>query len=440
MLPTTSRALTSDFSFDEEGSPRGRERTHELSAWPLVALYVGYPVWWLLGFGDMVWPVLAVPMLANLLRLGQVRAPKGFGIWVLFLLWMSITVIQVDSGPRLAGFLFRAASYLAATVIFLYVYNASERVLPLRRLACLLAFFWAFVVAGGYLGIARPTGRLDTVMAHLLPGGLQANSLVSAMVHPAFAQLNASASAEFVLPRPSAPFLYTNGWGSSYSLLLPIVLVALLQLKRGPAFWLLVALIPVSLVPAFLTLNRGMFLALGVGLSYVAVRFAFRREVKGILAVGLLVSVIGLLTVVLPVQDLVTSRVSNSDTNATRAVIYREAFDRTLQSPLLGFGTPRPSFDLVGGPSAGTQGQFWLVLFSHGFPGAALFLGWVSFATWRTRRAVTTSGLWLHVVCVMMLLECFYYGMLTSGLVIFMIAAAAALRSDDRGRVPRASP
>ena len=72
-----------------------------------------------------------------------------------------------------------------------------------------------------------------------------------------------------------------------------------------------------------------------------------------------------------------------------------------------------------------------MVLFSHGFPGAVLFVGWLVILAWRTRRAISTPTLWLHVVCVMSLLECFYYGMLSSGLILLMIAGAAALRETE---------
>lgn len=418
------------FAYDEHGSPRGRTAVGDLPVWPLYALYVGFPVWWFLGLGDMIWPVLALPMLVNLVLRGNVRVPRGFGVWLLFMVWMSITVIQVDSMGRVVGFTFRALAYFAATIIFLYVYNSSTRTLPLARVANLLTVFWAVVVAGGFLGILLPGGSINTLMGRVLPNWLQANDVVAAMVHPKFAQYTPF-SGTFTSPRPSAPFLYTNNWGNNYSLLLPFVLIALIHMRRGPARWFVTAMIPVSLVPAFLTLNRGMFLALAVGFTYMAVRFAFRRQLKGLVAVGILFAVAVGLSVVLPVQELVAARVSSSDTNETRTAVYQEALDRTVESPLLGHGAPRPSEATAGAPAVGTQGQFWMVLFSHGFPGAALFVGWFWVMVWRTRKPMSTSGLWLHVVCVMALLECFYYGMLSSGLILVMIAAAAALRESD---------
>jgi hypothetical protein len=430
MYTPVSRALPTTFAFDAKGSPRGNTIVGELPTWPLYALYIGFPLWWYLGLGDMIWPVFALPMLINLILRGHVTAPRGFGVWLLFVAWMSITVIQVDSVGRVVGFAFRAMAYVAATIIFLYVYNSSTRSLPLSRLANTLTVFWGVVVAGGFLGVMLPGGSFNTLMGTVLPNWLQSNDVVAAMVRPHFAQYTPF-SGTFTAPRPSAPFLYTNNWGNNYSLLLPFVLIALTLMPRGPLRWLVTAMIPVSFIPAFLTLNRGMFLALAVGFVYIAIRFAFRKQVAGLIAVGLLVALAAGLTLVLPVQDLMSARVSSSDTNETRTAVYQEALDRTKQSPILGYGAPRPSDSTAGAPAVGTQGQFWMVLFSHGFPGAVLFVGWLVILAWRTRRAISTPTLWLHVVCVMSLLECFYYGMLSSGLILLMIAGAAALRETE---------
>ncbi|WP_326599687.1 O-antigen ligase family protein [Streptomyces sp. NBC_01803] len=401
-----------------------------LPRWPLYALFVAFPLWWTLGLGDMIWPLVAIPMTVLLLRHGELRAPKGFGLWLLFLVWLLASGIQIDTGGRMIGFLYRALIYLAATVIFLYVYNGTERDLPARRVALVLTAYWAAVIAGGYLGVLLPHGSLDTPMAHLVPQGLQRNELVAHMVNPRFSQGNPDGFWQNE-PRPSAPFAYTNGWGHNYAELIPFVLVALAHLRRGPMFRLILVLLPVSLVPAFLTVNRGMFVALGLGLGYAALRMAGRGNAKGLLALGtLLVAALGV-NLAIGVQDRVSDRVSNSETNQTRLAVYQEAYERTLDSPLFGYGAPRPSVLGEGVPAVGTQGQFWNVLFSHGFVGAGLFLGWFLWLCWRTRRAPTGTALWTHVVVVMTTVMIFYYGLMDSGLVIVMIAGALALREAE---------
>jgi hypothetical protein len=60
--------------------------------WPLYLLFGLYPPWWLLGQSAFVWPILAAPMAASLLMRDHVRAPRGFGLCLLFLALMLASV------------------------------------------------------------------------------------------------------------------------------------------------------------------------------------------------------------------------------------------------------------------------------------------------------------------------------------------------------------
>ena len=400
-----------------------------LPRWPLLALYLGFPVWWLLGLGPFIWPVLAVPMLGALVLRGRIRFPAGFGLWFGFLVWMLGSGIELDSSARVLGWAYRASLYLSATVAFLYVYNSPRDRLPPRTISFVLTGFWAFVVIGGYLGLAFPHGSFGTPVEHFMPQSLLANGFVQAMVHPAFAQ-TAGASLG-VAPRPQAPFTYTNEWGGNFALLVPMVLTAMSQTRSGGGRILLALLLPVGLVPAALSLNRGLFLSLGAGLVYAALRYAIRGRVKAMIGITVVVAVAGAVFAVLPVKQLLTERLTNSSTNQTRASLYAEARDRVAASPLLGYGAPRPSE--VGGtsPAVGTQGQLWMVLFSHGIPGAALFVSFYLWAVWRTRRALTPPWFWAHVTLVIGLVQLPIYGMLPAELSTVMVAIAMALREEE---------
>ncbi len=232
-------------------------------------------------------------------------------------------------------------------------------------------------------------------------------------------------------PRPQAPFTYTNEWGGNFALLVPMVLTAMSQTRSGGGRILLALLLPVGLVPAALSLNRGLFLSLGAGLVYAALRYAIRGRVKAMIGITVVVAVAGAVFAVLPVKQLLTERLTNSSTNQTRASLYAEARDRVAASPLLGYGAPRPSE--VGGtsPAVGTQGQLWMVLFSHGIPGAALFVGFYLWAVWRTRRALTPPWFWAHVTLVIGLVQLPIYGMLPAELSTVMVAIAMALREEE---------
>jgi hypothetical protein len=76
----------------------------------------------------------------------------------------------------------------------------------------------------------------------------------------------------------------------------------------------------------------------------------------------------------------------------------------------------------------GTQGQFWLVFFSHGFPGAFFFVGYFVYATWRTRKARTNAALWCHIVLLLAVIQMPFYGLLHMQMHILAVAFALASR------------
>ncbi len=396
-----------------------------LPTWPLTALFLGVPLWWVAGLGDLMFPVFAAVMLVFLGRRGGVEVPRGFGLWLLFLVWMAFSAIQLDTAGRFAGFGYRALLYVAVTILGVYVYNARHSITG-RYVLGLMVGFWMIVVAGGYLGVFFPMLQITTPLAHLVPEPLLSNELVREMVIRRATQYNPDSWFQLE-PRPSAPFLYTNGWGNAYSLLMPFVVAYLAVVRRGRMFWFVLAAIPISFVPAFLTLNRGMFLGLGLAVVYVAVRLALAGRTRALLALGGLAVVTVLAVTVLPVQERLTERLTVSTTTEDRASLYLETIDRTLESPLFGYGAPRPS-ENDGAPSAGTQGQIWMVLFSHGFPGAFLYLAFLTVAWFRSLRRIDAVGLTCNTVLLLLLVESLYYGVLATGLAIGMIAAGLVLR------------
>lgn len=400
-----------------------------LPRWPFAAMFALFPVWWLLGLGEAAWIVLAAVMLVCLLWRGRIRMPRGFAIWLLFLVWMAVSVIEIDTPDRLLGFVYRALLYLTVTVIFLYVYNAHDSLSP-RYVMGVLTVFWLIVIAGGYVGIFFPVLTVQTPLGLVMPPSIASNDLVQDMVVRRVSQYNPEGWAKLD-PRPSAPFLYTNGWGNAYSMLSPIVVAYLVEVRRERRFWWLLAAIPVSLVPAFLTLNRGMFLGLGLALVYVAVRLFMRGNVRALLGLTGLAIVVVVSFATLPIAERLTHRVEASPSTSDRANLYEETFERTLEAPVFGYGAPRPS-ETAGAPSAGTQGQLWMVLFSHGFPGAALFMGWLVWAYIRSIRERDPASLALNAVLLVVVVESLYYGIMTAGLAIAMIAAALAMRPTTR--------
>ena len=66
-----------------------------------------------------------------------------------------------------------------------------------------------------------------------------------------------------------------------------------------------------SVVPIVFSLNRGLWLSLGVGLAYAAVRFGALRDTRRVMRVVGAVVVVGTLVAVSPLGGLVTARFSH---------------------------------------------------------------------------------------------------------------------------------
>lgn len=407
----------------------------ELPRWPVVAMFALFPLWWVLGPGEAMWIPLAGVMLLFLRRHGKIQTPKGFGIWLLFLLWVACSVIAIDTPGRLAGFGYRGLLYVAVTIAFLYVYNA-RATLTARNMAGILTIFWLVIVAGGYLGIFWPTLSINTPLGAVLPSWLSSNELVQEMVVRRATSYNPDSFLNLD-PRPSAPFLYTNGWGNAYSVLTPIVVAYLALVRRERRFWWLLPVVPLSFVPAFLTLNRGMFLGLGVALAYILLRSIIRGNVRAIVALVALLVVAAGAWASLPAAERLSERVDASSSTEDRVNLYAETFERTLEQPIFGYGAPRPSESSTA-PSVGTQGQFWMVMFSHGFPGVALFIGWLLWAYFRTIRERDPVSLACNTVLLLTVVESLYYGMMATGIMVAMLAAAVALRPREEANRPAA--
>lgn len=399
----------------------------ELPIWPLWFFFAGFPAMWVLGLGGFASQIAAIPMLACLGTAGRLRAPRGLGVWVLYLLWMTVTVVEVSGGSRVVGFVYRATLYYGATVAFVYVYNSSPRRLPLTRLCAMAASFLGFVVLGGYLGVVAPHGSLSTPFQYILPGSFIHNDLVSKLVHPPFAQISNS-TYYHLAPRPAAPFPYTNDWGVNFALLVPFVLALLATTKQRRVRLAMVAMLVLSLIPALLTLNRGMLLGLGIGLSYAAIRFAIRGNGRALLVLGVAVAIgVGLMST-LHFGSRLDNRLGQSHSNDTRTSTYDATYHETLQSPFLGYGAPASSTVNATGPDLGSQGQLWTVLYSAGFPGAVLFVVALFGFAWRTRKPANAAMMWMHVVPVIAIVVLPVYRLQATELVLVMVATAIAMR------------
>jgi hypothetical protein len=400
--------------------------TRQLPAWPVYALFAGFPIWWLLGLGAFAVMLIAVPMFLLLVQRREVEVPPAFWLWLGFVVWACAAALMLNTGPRLIGSGVRMGNYIGSSVVFLYIYNGRDR-LNHRVVLRALVLLFAFVVIGGYLGVLVPRGNFSTLMQSLLPPNISNNEYVRSLVHPSFAEVQRPYGSPRTFYRPSAPFPYTNSWGCNVALLVPLMVAAIMTFRRPSARLAIVTLLAAACVPAFATLNRGMFLALGLVLAYASIRLALRGRllplsmVLGGATVGLAVALSA------GVLARLQERLHYSRTNLGRQTIYREAFDGTLESPVFGHGAPKPSLTLD--VSIGTQGQVWNVMFSYGFVALAFFLGWFALVVLQSCGARSQADLWVHATLFVAFATFFYYGYDGIQLTVVMTAAALALRT-----------
>ena len=402
------------------------------SGWPIYALFVGFPLWWVLGLGGFIWLILAIPMAAWLFRQKTVFAPKGFAIWVAFLLWMFGSNVKLDSPDRYIVFVYRAGLYVSVTIILLYVFNLSREALPTSKVIAIMTFFWMFVVVGGLMGVLFPGLNFSSPTEMVMPQKLIADAFVYDLVHPATAQIQDFLG--YDQARPKAPFVYATNWGSAFALLVPFVVLGWTYAKTRAWKILTAAMFVIAIVPVVASLARGLWLSLGAGLVYAAARLAIGGKGRALRAILILIPTMLAVVYLSPLKALVEDRFATPHSNERRVGLYEEAIRNVQASPLLGYGSPRPSEENSDAPSVGTQGQLWLVLFSHGIPGMLMFVWWFFYQLWRMRHVSSPVAFWCHVLVFIAFVQLPFYGWLPAPLAVIMVGIALGAREQRLDR------
>jgi hypothetical protein len=402
----------------------------ELPLWPLVAMFGAVPVLWLAGGFYLFWPLFGL-LLAMLLlaRRGRVTLPVGTGLWLLFCILVVLSAGRLSTSGNFMVAGLRLAFYLTAVVVCVYVYTALREGQPWEKVFRPLCLFWLAMVALGWLGVLAPRLAISSPVEAVLPGGIGGNAFVHDMVHLRSAEFSVTSARPIY--RPSAPFPYTNTWGSTWALLLPCVVAYVISARGARLRTALLISLPLSLPPAFLTLNRGMFVSLAAGLAVLAARGVARRQAKVVALVIVSVGVIGGATLVIPVNDLIAQRTSSSDTTLDRIGLYRQAVVLTEHAPLLGYGGPVKLDTTSADAPVGTQGQFWQVMVSQGVPALVIFVAWFLVVARRTGRARSAGGQWLATVPVIGAVQLPFYGITFHNLTVLCYAAGLALAAVD---------
>ncbi|MDW4573604.1 O-antigen ligase domain-containing protein [Microbacterium sp. M3] len=409
--------------------PAADPDSRALPAWPVLVLLWGYPVFWALGLLPFAVVLMAIPMIAFLTFRRRLGFVPGVLPWIGFAVWMIPASLMADNLGRMLGTGIRFSQFLALATTMIYIVNARRTLTP-RRIMDGLTFIWVFVIVGGYLGMLFPEERLTYTVGILLPDFFTSNDYVNDLVFPPLAEIQTPWGGQEPFERPSAPFAYTNGWGAAIAVLTPIAVGTALAHRSARAMWFLVAGLVAIIPPAVATSNRGLFLGLAGAIAYIMLRLILRGKWMALLWVAIL-SVAGALILTMSgFLDEIIARQEAADTTTGRGNLYAETFERTLGSPILGYGAPRPSY--WSEISIGTQGAIWNAMFCFGFVGLALFALMLLNGALRTIDAPNLSALWLHASVVVACGLSVFYG-LDRQLVFVGIALAMMLREKYLG-------
>ncbi|WP_336207960.1 hypothetical protein [Nonomuraea sp. LPB2021202275-12-8] len=416
-------------------------------AWPIAALLLGYPVWWALGFGGLSVVVLAVPMGIILWRRRPIRVPRGFGLWLLLIAGYLVSALMLGEMPpgtygelgagRVIGYSMRLALYLSLMVMVLYLGNLSERELPQLRLVRMLGVLFMTTVAGGLLGVLAPDFSFTSPVELVLPDWLAGNPFVQNLIHPTAAQTQKVLG--YASPRPEAPFEWANAWGSNMSVLLIWFVVGWWVYGNRRRRALAVVLIALAAIPIVYSLNRGLWIGLGLAVLYLIVRVGGRTRVAlcAAMATGALVFALS------PLSALVTQRLDNPHSNDIRAFTVSATLAAAARSPVIGYGNTRNATGNhrtittgrtgwctgCGHPPLGSDGQLWLLIITQGFAGAALYVAFFVGAIRRHRADRTPIGLAGVLVMSLVLLYMFVYDGLVTPLSLYFISFALLWRN-----------
>ena len=203
------------------------------------------------------------------------------------------------------------------------------------------------------------------------------------------------------------------------------------------------AAVVIAIVPIIYSLDRGLWLGLIVALSYLG----FRLAAQGRLAVlGGLVTALVLAAIVIavtPLQGMISQRLANGASDASRGSLAVAATVDAAASPLIGYGDTRHQQGSVqslsvgrsakcptcGERTIGGNGQLWLLLISDGFLGAGLYVGFFLYSFWRYRKDRTPYGLAGQLTLLVSFVFMFAYTATGAPLSFTMLALAMLWRN-----------
>jgi O-Antigen ligase len=285
----------------------------------------------------------------------------------------------------------------------------------------------------------------------VIPVSIQANvGQLYNMLHPSLASVQSFLG--YAHGRPTAPFSYTNEWGNCLAMLLPWLFVVWWAMGDRRHRWWAAIMLALAFVPAIYTLDRGLWVGVGVGVIYLALRFAARGKLAMLGGIAGVLIVAALVILASPLQNLIADRYTHGQSNTGRLNLTGIAIDDAIASPVIGYGDTRHELGSAasiavgrnanckhcGNQIVGGNGQMQMLLIADGLVGAALYFGFFAYGAWRYRRDKTPYGITGVMIILMSFVYMGVYNAVGPPLIFLMLAYALLWKNDRELRSQRA--
>jgi hypothetical protein len=270
------------------------------------------------------------------------------------------------------------------------------------------------------------------------------------MLHPGLSQVQNTLG--YAEGRPRAPFDFTNMWGNCLAILLPWLMVAWWSYGGKKERRRLLIVMAVAFVPVVYSIDRGLWVGIGLSVVYLAVRFALKGKFTMLAGLLGVIALAAIVIVASPLQTLIQDRLNHGKSNAVRSSLSGLAVNDGLSSPVIGYGDTRHEQGSTnsiavgktlkclscGSRDIGGNGQLWMMFISEGLVGAGLYCAFLAYGIWRYWRDPTPYGLAGVLVLVLQFPFMIVYVAVGPPLVWTMLAYALLWKNDRALRQERA--
>lgn len=412
-----------------------RSLARSLPAWPLTIAFVGYPIWWVLGFSWIVWSVSAFLCVLFLLTAKHIRWPPGFWVFGLAIAGVLVSASGLHGHTEIKSYLYLSQGYFAGAIVCVYTYNLAS---ASRVAMCCCAALCVFTLLVGFVSVLDPTFTFTTLGARIIH-----SNAISTLTHLQLAQVQYAGAT----PRPSGPFTNTDQWGAVVGITLPAT--ALLVFLPWRRKWALMVILVAVLGAVAIAYNqdRTLWAVMGACLLYATFRMASNGNLGAVFALVLGVCVVGLLIFATHLDGVIAAKLAGTSSGATRSYIRSATIAAFQRSPWIGYGASSVSVYIgqqIAPVFIGTQGQFWALLYDTGLAGTLPFYAWFFWVLFASRHASSSTAAALRLGIVGGLAMSYLYSLAPDGVVVLMTLSGGlmyeATTSPLRDDMVRAAP